>query len=191
MGRVRVRLLERLVPLSPAALVGVRGGELLATLRSDVDELQAAFIRLAQPAAVALVSGTVAVGLTALVSPALAVVLTLLLVLLGAVVPAWTTRAGRGPSTVAQDAEAAVGADVLDLAFDEIREYGADALQVSRRMRAVLQDLRATTAPPRHAELDAHLARLDSAVMRAFPEGSPGRDTALVADRTGLGLARR
>lgn len=114
-GRVRVRLLERLVPLSPAALVGVRGGELLATLRSDVDELQAAFVRLAQPAAVAVVSGTVAVGLTALVSPALAVVLALLLVLLGAVLPAWAARAGRGPSTAAQDAEAAVGADVLDL----------------------------------------------------------------------------
>ena len=114
-GRLRVRLLGRLVPLSPAALVGVRGGELLATLRSDVDELQAAFVRLAQPVVVAVVSGSVAVGLTALVSPALAAVLALLLLLLGAVVPAWTARAGRRPSTAVQDAEAAVGADVLDL----------------------------------------------------------------------------
>jgi uncharacterized membrane protein len=81
--------------------------------------------------------------------------------------------------------------DVLDLAFDEIREYGANALQVSRRMRAALQDLHAATPERRHAELDAHLARLDEAVRLAFPEGAPGRDTALGADRTGLGLARR
>jgi uncharacterized membrane protein len=81
-------------------------------------------------------------------------------------------------------------ADLLDLAFDEIREYGANALQVSRRMRAALQDLHATTPAHRHAELDAHLARLDEAVRIAFPDGSPGRDTALGADRTGLGLSR-
>jgi uncharacterized membrane protein len=79
--------------------------------------------------------------------------------------------------------------DVLDLAFDEIRQYGATSVQVCRRLRAVLDDLRATTAPVRHAAIDEHLRRLDAAVLAAFPEAE--RDIALVADPTGLGLARR
>jgi uncharacterized membrane protein len=81
--------------------------------------------------------------------------------------------------------------DVLDLAFDEIRHYGAESLQICRRLRAVLDDLRATTAPVRHAAIDEHLRRLDAAVRSAFPEASPERELALVADPTGLGLARR
>ena len=51
-GRLRVRLLEQLVPLAPAALTGARGGELLARVRADTDELQGFFVRLVAPAAV-------------------------------------------------------------------------------------------------------------------------------------------
>jgi uncharacterized membrane protein len=78
--------------------------------------------------------------------------------------------------------------DVLDLAFDEIRQYGASSLQVCRRMRAVLEDLRAATPPARHPAIDEHLRRLDAAVAAAYPESE--RELATVADRTGLGLAR-
>jgi uncharacterized membrane protein len=81
--------------------------------------------------------------------------------------------------------------DVLDLAFDEIRGYGAGALQVARRMRAVLEDLLAVTPAERHAGLREHLARLDAAVLTAYPAGSRERELAQVPDRTGLGLARR
>lgn len=81
--------------------------------------------------------------------------------------------------------------DVLSLAFDEIRGYGADALHVVRRPRAVLEDLLAGTPPQRHAALRKQLARLDAAVLTAFPEGSPERALAQVPDRMGLGLARR
>ncbi len=81
--------------------------------------------------------------------------------------------------------------DVLDLAFDEIRAYGAPSVQVCRRMRAALEDLRADTAPERRARVDEQLARLDAAVAIAHPEGSPERDLARGADRTGIGLARR
>jgi uncharacterized membrane protein len=79
--------------------------------------------------------------------------------------------------------------DVLDLAFDEIRHYGAGSLQVARRLRAVLEDLRAATAPLRHAAIDEHLRRLDDAVESAFP--GPERVQAMVPDPTGLGMARR
>ena len=81
--------------------------------------------------------------------------------------------------------------DVLDLAFDEIRAYGAGSVQVARRLRAVLEDLLLTTPQPRHAALREQLARLDAAVRTSFPEGSPELALAQVADRMGLGLARR
>ena len=82
--------------------------------------------------------------------------------------------------------------DVLDLAFDEIRGYGASSLQVARRLRAVLEDLLAATpsrAARRHSA--SICARLDAAVLTAYPAGSPERELAQVPDRTGLGLARR
>ncbi|RJK97582.1 thiol reductant ABC exporter subunit CydC [Vallicoccus soli] len=124
--RLRAGLLERLVPLAPAALTGVRGGDLLATVRADVDELQGAFVRLLAPAAVAVVAGGAAVALTALVSPALALVLAALLVLLGAGVPLWARRAGRRSAVARAREEAAVGADVLDLLHGLADHLGAD-----------------------------------------------------------------
>ena len=80
--------------------------------------------------------------------------------------------------------------DMLELAFGEIRFYGAPSVQVSRRVRAALEDLRATTPPLRHAGLEAQLARLDAAVRTAHPAGAPEHAAALVADRIGLGLGR-
>jgi uncharacterized membrane protein len=80
--------------------------------------------------------------------------------------------------------------DLLELAFDEIRYYGASSLQISRRLRAVLEDLRATTPPLRHAALDAQLGLLDVAVRAVHPEGSPEYAAAQRADRLGLGLSR-
>ena len=112
---LRSELLQRLVPLAPAALSGVRGGDLLARIRSDVDELQGVFVRLVGPSAVAAVAGAVAVALTALVSPATALVLGVLLVVLGVAVPAWAGRAGRSAASATAAAEAAFGADALDL----------------------------------------------------------------------------
>lgn len=81
--------------------------------------------------------------------------------------------------------------DVLDLAFDEIRAYGASSVQICRRMRALLEDLRASTAPERHAAIDAQLARLDAAVAAAHGGDSPEAELARMADRTGIGLRRR
>ena len=80
--------------------------------------------------------------------------------------------------------------DVLDLAFGEIRHYGADSLQICRRLRAVLEDLLASTPPRRHAAIREQLLRLDATVHGAFPSGSPELEIALAADRMGIGLAR-
>ncbi len=80
--------------------------------------------------------------------------------------------------------------DLLDLAFDEIRAYGAGSVQICRRLRAALEDLRATTPELRHALLDEHLRRLQSSILIAFPEGSPDLELALGTDRVGLGHTR-
>lgn len=81
--------------------------------------------------------------------------------------------------------------DLLDLAFDEIRSYGAGSVQVCRRLRAVLEDLRATTPVARHAAIDTHLARLEETVKRTYAPGSGDLAVAAGADRTGLGRERR
>jgi len=80
--------------------------------------------------------------------------------------------------------------DLLDLAFDEIREYGAGSVQVLRRLRAALEDLRADTPPVRHLAIDRHLEWLDETARRAHPAGSPEQEIASRADRIGLGMAR-
>ncbi len=114
-ARVRAQVLERLVPLAPAALTGVRGGALLSRVRADVDELQGVVVRLAAPSGVAVLAGGTAVLLTALVSPPTAAVLAVLLLVLGAVVPAAAARAGRRAAVAAARADADVAADTLDL----------------------------------------------------------------------------
>ena len=105
-GRLRVLLLERLVPLAPAALLGTRGGDLLARVRSDVDELQGLFLRLVAPVAVAVLAGGVAVALTASVSPPTALVLAVLLVVLGVAVPLLAQRVGWDAAVATAQAEA-------------------------------------------------------------------------------------
>jgi thiol reductant ABC exporter CydC subunit len=144
-GRLRAELLARLVPLAPAALSGARGGDLLARIRADVDELQGLFVRLVAPAVVAVLASAAAVVLTAFVSPTLALVLAALLLVLGVAVPLWARGAGRRPAREVALADAAFGTDTLDLvrglADHASGDGGATALRT----------------------LDAHLARLDEA----------------------------
>jgi len=97
----------------------------------------------------------------------------------------------RGPDGVVRLAwRSPSWADVLDLAFDEIRYYGATSLQITRRLRALLEDVRASTPPLRHPALDDHLGRLDAAVAAAHAPGSADLAVARGADRLGLGLTR-
>jgi uncharacterized membrane protein len=81
--------------------------------------------------------------------------------------------------------------DFLDLAFEEIRAYGRNSIQVCRRLRAALENLRAHTPPERRGAIEVHLARLGATVQLTYPSGSPDRSLAAVPDRIGLGLAQR
>jgi uncharacterized membrane protein len=81
--------------------------------------------------------------------------------------------------------------DYLNLAFDEIRQYGASSLQVQRRLRAALGGL-AEDLPPgeRQAAVLSYLDHLDDGLDRA---GFDALDHAsgLVEDPQGLGSPRR
>ena len=72
------------------------------------------------------------------------------------------------------------------LAFDEVRLAGASSLQVARRLRAALEDLRAITPADRHAILDKEMALLEAGVRRSFVDDED-IVAALVPDTQGIG----
>jgi uncharacterized membrane protein len=77
--------------------------------------------------------------------------------------------------------------DLVELAFDEIRAFGAGQYQVDRRLRALLDDLIATLPERRRPPLLEQRALLDDAVSSTISQGQ--RAAALVADRQGIGMA--
>jgi uncharacterized membrane protein len=76
--------------------------------------------------------------------------------------------------------------DFLTLGVTEIREYGCNAIQVTRRLRAMLEDLRDAIRPENRTAVDAEIARLDATVEAGF-SGSIDTDRADESDRQGIG----
>jgi uncharacterized membrane protein len=74
----------------------------------------------------------------------------------------------------------------LSLACDEIRHYGEGSVQVARRMRAMLEDLREIAPPERVPPLERQLKLLGALVDRGFPDREDRR-TADEPDQQGLG----
>jgi uncharacterized membrane protein len=79
--------------------------------------------------------------------------------------------------------------DLVVLALDEIRFCGATSVQVMRRTRALLEDLKDQVRPDRRADLEYYLTRVDNGIRRDFPDADDQSD-ALQNDRQGLGLSR-
>jgi len=80
--------------------------------------------------------------------------------------------------------------DFVDLAFSEIRSYGANSLQIVRRLRAMIENLTETLPTDRHLELQQQLNLLDQEAKRLFryPEELA---LAAIADSQGLGGHRQ
>jgi uncharacterized membrane protein len=76
--------------------------------------------------------------------------------------------------------------DYLTLGVTEIREYGAGGIQVMRRIRAMLEELREEVRPENRPAVDEELARLDATVTSSFGE-SVDSDRAMTADAQGIG----
>lgn len=81
--------------------------------------------------------------------------------------------------------------DYLMLAFDEIRQYGVESVQVMRRMRSALLGLMSSPLPTARVEtLRNYLSHLDSFIA-ASPLDLEDRSTASQEDRQGIGMSRR
>jgi uncharacterized membrane protein len=81
--------------------------------------------------------------------------------------------------------------DFLRLSFDEIRLYGADSVQVMRRLRSALAGLAESLSnPSRVAAVNAYVKQLDLSISRSFLDDED-RTVASQADRQGLGAPRR
>lgn len=74
----------------------------------------------------------------------------------------------------------------VSLGVTEIREYGATSIQVMRRMRAMLEELREAVRPEHRSAVEEELARLDATVSSTFGS-SPDLDRAGIADAQGIG----
>ena len=74
----------------------------------------------------------------------------------------------------------------MALALTEIREYGGSSVQVVRRLRALLEELREIVLPPYRDAVEDELARLD-ATVREYWSDSVDLDRARRADRQGIG----
>jgi uncharacterized membrane protein len=77
--------------------------------------------------------------------------------------------------------------DFLLLGLDEIRSYGADSVQVMRRMKALTKSLLTALPDDRHPALLHWEQRLQGSIARSFADAEEKRD-ASVADRQGLGI---
>ena len=80
--------------------------------------------------------------------------------------------------------------DFLRLAFDEIRFYGANSVQVMRRMMALISEMISVLPRERHYALSYWQQRLQSTIERSFADIEDKQD-ASAEDRQGLGIARR
>jgi uncharacterized membrane protein len=78
--------------------------------------------------------------------------------------------------------------DFLALGVTEIRHYGASSVQVVRRLRALLEELRGSVRPEHRQAVEDELARLGAQVEQEFG-ASPDLDRAGEADLQGIGGA--
>ena len=72
------------------------------------------------------------------------------------------------------------------LGLTEIREYGCTDIQVMRRMRAMLEELRDEVRPEHRPAVEEELARLDVTINQTFAN-SVDLDRANTADPQGIG----
>jgi uncharacterized membrane protein len=81
--------------------------------------------------------------------------------------------------------------DYLALAFDEIRQFGGNSVQVMRRLRSALAELKELVTVPTRAEaMDQYLKHLDLFIQRS-PLDLHDQLMARHEDRQGLGLSRK
>jgi uncharacterized membrane protein len=76
--------------------------------------------------------------------------------------------------------------DFLALGITEIREYGATSIQVTRRLRALLDELGELVLPENRAAVNAEVQRLEATVTVSYADGVD-LDRAIAPDHQGIG----
>jgi uncharacterized membrane protein len=76
--------------------------------------------------------------------------------------------------------------EFLELGVTEIRGYGATSVQVTRRLRSLLEELRVVVRPEHRDAVDAELCKLDAVVAESF-RGGVDMAAASASDRQGIG----
>jgi uncharacterized membrane protein len=97
-----------------------------------------------------------------------------------------TTQLSRAPGGAAVVIHHRRWGDFLALGLTEIREYGVTSIQVMRRLRAMLEELRESVPPEHRSAVDDQLARLDATVADRWG-GSVDLDLAGAAGPQGIG----
>ncbi len=138
LGRVRVRVYERLEPLAPAELEGHRQGDLLSRVVADVDALQFLYLRGVVPALAALLAGCISVAVTAAFLPAAAVVLGIGLIAGGIGVPLIAGATGRRAARSEPAARGELSAELVELlaGAGELSVFGRGAEALGRARAA-------------------------------------------------------
>jgi uncharacterized membrane protein len=88
--------------------------------------------------------------------------------------------------TVRVELAAARWDDYVHLAFDELRHYGGDSMQVLRRLHAALDDLAVAVPPHRRGPLLDQIELVRAAAGRSFPD-LVDRENAARPDAQGIG----
>jgi uncharacterized membrane protein len=76
--------------------------------------------------------------------------------------------------------------DFVMLGLTEIREYGATSVQVTRRLRALLEELLEAVRPEHRPAVEEEICRLDASVSEGWRD-SVDFDRSFAADRQGIG----
>ena len=79
--------------------------------------------------------------------------------------------------------------DFLSIGLDETRLYGADSIQITRRLRALLEDLLGSVPEFRRPAVEDQLAMLEASVARSFIDDADLL-SAGTRDRQGIGSPR-
>ncbi len=198
LGRVRVRVFQRIEPLAPTQLECYRRGDLLSRFVADVDALQDIQLRGTIPILAALGAGTVAVAAAAAVLPEAAVVLCAGLLVGGIAVPVAAGALGRRAARLEAGARGELSAELVELmaGAPELVVCGADHERLERvraadrglvrlARRAALAD--GAAGGLRLAVTGATVAAVLAVAVSAHADGRLGR--ALIAALALLALA--
>lgn len=112
---LRKRFFERLVPLVPAGIGGLRRGDLLSRFVGDVDSMQNLYLRALTPPLVAILSGVICVAVAYLILPAAGLALLAMMLLGGVLAPVVSRVAAHRAGRRQAEARGALATSLLEI----------------------------------------------------------------------------